>query len=97
MSMFSYFNIKYKHRTQSKEKKENLTYSNEQSRANFNNVISEDRRNPTRAVMIISLDFQDIVKGAFFHVTLGFASDESKSDFIGLTESESEYHGSERF
>ena len=65
--------------------------------ANFDNVISEDRRNPTRAVMIISLDFQDIVKGAFFHVTLGFASDESKSDFIGLTESESEYHGSERF
>ena len=47
--------------------------------------------------MIISLDFQDIVIGAFFHVTLGFASDESKSDFIGLTESESEYHGSERF
>lgn len=38
--------------------------------ANFNNVISEDRRNPTRAVMIISLDFQDIVKGAFFHVSL---------------------------
>lgn len=31
MSMLSYFNIKYKHRTQSKEKKENLTYSYEQS------------------------------------------------------------------
>ena len=46
--------------------------------------------------MIISLDFQDIVKGAFFHVRLGFASDESKSDFIGLTESEWENHGSER-
>ena len=57
MSMLSYFNIKYKHRTQSKEKKENLTYSNVLLLANFDNVISEDRRNATRGFMIISLDF----------------------------------------
>ena len=71
MSMLSYFNIKYKHRTQSKEKKENLTYSNVLLLANFDNVISEDRRNATRRFMIIPLTFS-ILSKALFSRKVGF-------------------------